>query len=205
MTNCLFFGDSITYGEYDGVLGGWVDCLKRHCLTKFNEGKKEVLVFNLGIGGETTIGFLKRFETELTARKSAFQNLIFISYGANDLAVLDNEAIVPAKDYEANIRTAIKKAKEHTPHVFVISILPISEKIDDIKSPNGKLRSNAAVNLYNGILQKIAKEESVIYLDLHSVFSEQAEDWLSKDGLHPNEKGYRILASEVEPILEKYL
>jgi lysophospholipase L1-like esterase len=24
----LFFGDSITYGEYDGVFGGWVDILK---------------------------------------------------------------------------------------------------------------------------------------------------------------------------------
>lgn len=25
----LFFGDSVTYGEYDGVFGGWVDILKR--------------------------------------------------------------------------------------------------------------------------------------------------------------------------------
>lgn len=28
----LFFGDSITYGEYDGVFGGWVDILKRYAL-----------------------------------------------------------------------------------------------------------------------------------------------------------------------------
>lgn len=29
MTKCLIFGDSITYGENDGVLGGWVDDFKK--------------------------------------------------------------------------------------------------------------------------------------------------------------------------------
>ncbi len=83
----LFFGDSITYGEYDGVFGGWVDILKRYALQKFHEGNgDELILFNLGIGGETTEGLLKRMPVELEARNSADGNLIFISYGANDLA-----------------------------------------------------------------------------------------------------------------------
>ena len=66
----LFFGDSITYGEYDGVFGGWVDILKRYALQKFHEGNgDELILFNLGIGGETTEGLLKRIPHELAAKK----------------------------------------------------------------------------------------------------------------------------------------
>ena len=49
MTTCLFFGDSIIYGEYDGVSGGWVDILKRYCHARYHENEKEVNIFNLGI------------------------------------------------------------------------------------------------------------------------------------------------------------
>lgn len=41
----LFFGDSITYGEYDGVFGGWVDIVKRYALQKYNEGSNELILF----------------------------------------------------------------------------------------------------------------------------------------------------------------
>lgn len=87
MTNCLFFGDSITYGEYDGILGGYVEILKRYCHAEFyNNNANEVNCFNLGIGGETTEGLIKRFEIEIKARLSPDENLIFFFYGANDLA-----------------------------------------------------------------------------------------------------------------------
>lgn len=60
MINCLCFGDSITYGEYDGVSGGWTDILKRYFHSRFiNENIEELNVFNLGIGGETTDGIVK--------------------------------------------------------------------------------------------------------------------------------------------------
>ena len=80
MTNCLFFGDSITYGEYDGILGGYVEILKRYCHAEFyNNNANEVNCFNLGIGGETTEGLMKRFEVETKARLSPDENLIFFS------------------------------------------------------------------------------------------------------------------------------
>lgn len=60
MINCLCFGDSITYGEYDGVSGGWTEILKRYFHSRFiNENIEELNVFNLGIGGETTDGIVK--------------------------------------------------------------------------------------------------------------------------------------------------
>ena len=74
----LFFGDSITYGEYDGVFGGWVDILKRYALQKYNEGGNELILFNLGIGGETSQGLVKRIQNEMTARNAEDGNIVFI-------------------------------------------------------------------------------------------------------------------------------
>src|SRR5688572_27763446 len=95
----LFFGDSITYGEYDGVFGGWVDILKRYALQQFHEGKDELILFNLGIGGETTEGLLKRMPYELSARNAADGNIVFIAYGANDLAAKDGVQMVNPEQF----------------------------------------------------------------------------------------------------------
>lgn len=202
----LFFGDSITYGEYDGVFGGWVDILKRYALQKYNEGSSnELILFNLGIGGETSEGLVKRIPHEMKARNSADVNIVFIGYGANDLAVKDGNQMVNAEQFKANIETAIQDAKLYSNEIYLVSILPISEKIDSKISTTGKIRTNGDVLVYNQILKDIATENALSYIDFHSAFWEDREILLSKDGVHPNEKGYGMMAEIAIPIIEKYL
>lgn len=201
----LFFGDSITYGEYDGVFGGWVDILKRYALQKYNEGSNELILFNLGIGGETTEGLVTRIPHEMKARNSAAGNIVFISYGANDLAVKDENQMVNQSQFKVNIETAIQDAKLYSKDIYLISILPISENIDSKVSPTGKIRTNEDVLIYNQILKNIATENSLNYIDFHSAFLQDKEILLSKDGVHPNEKGYGMMAEIAIPIIEKYL
>ncbi|KFC22785.1 peptidase [Epilithonimonas lactis] len=202
----LFFGDSITYGEYDGVFGGWVDILKRYALQKYNEGStNELILFNLGIGGETSEGLVKRIPHEMKARNSADGNIVFIGYGANDLAVKDENQMIDAEQFKANIETAIQHAKLYSNEIYLVSILPISEKIDSKISTTGKIRTNEDVLVYNQILKDIATENALSYIDFHSAFLEDKEILLSKDGVHPNEKGYGMMAEIAIPIIEKYL
>ena len=202
----LFFGDSITYGEYDGVFGGWVDILKRYALQKYSdENKNEVILFNLGIGGETTEGLVKRIPHEIKARNSSDGNIVFIAYGANDLAVKDGQQMVSSKQFRANIETAVQDAELYSKDIYLISILPISENIDSKISVTGKIRTNKDVLLYNEILKDIAAENSLNYVDFHSAFIDQKEILLSKDGVHPNENGYKMMAEITIPIIEKYL
>lgn len=138
----LFFGDSITYGEYDGVFGGWVDILKRYALQKFHEGNgDELILFNLGIGGETTEGLLKRMPHELNARNSADGNIVFLSYGANDLAVKDGVQIVDPEKFKNNIKEAVAHARQFSNEIYVVSILPFSQKIDGVVVSSGKKES----------------------------------------------------------------
>ena len=201
----LFFGDSITYGEYDGVFGGWVDILKRYALQKYNEGSNELILFNLGIGGETTEGLVNRIPHEMKARNSADGNIIFIGYGANDLAKKDGNQLVNPEQFKTNIEIAVQNAKQYSKDIYLVSILPLSENIDSKVSPTGKVRTNEDVLIYNQILKTIATENSLNYIDFHSSFFLDKEILLSKDGVHPNEKGYGMMAEIAIPIIEKYL
>ena len=201
----LFFGDSITYGEYDGVFGGWVDILKRYALQKYNEGGNELILFNLGIGGETSEGLVKRIRNEITARNAENGNVVFIGYGANDLAVKDQKQIVNPEEFKANITEAIQQAQDFSKEIYLVSILPISEKIAGEISATGKIRMNEDILVYNEVLKNIASENSLIYIDFHSAFFADKEVLLSKDGVHPNEKGYGMMAEIAIPIIEKYL
>lgn len=206
MTNCLFFGDSITYGEYDGILGGYVDILKRYCHAEFYQNNtNEINCFNLGIGGETTEGLIKRFEIEMKARYSPDENLIFFLYGANDLAEKNNVELVSLSDFEANLSQMISHAKEFTKNVYLISILPISKTVDGINVPERKFRTTQKIELYNQKLKELAAENDVEFIDIFSSFNANKEVFLSKDGVHPNEKGYDFIATQIKPILEKYL
>ncbi|UTX49996.1 GDSL-type esterase/lipase family protein [Chryseobacterium sp. MA9] len=202
----LFFGDSITYGEYDGVFGGWVDILKRYALQQFHEGNgDELILFNLGIGGETTEGLLKRIPHELNARNSADGNIVFLSYGANDLAIKEGVQIVDPEKFKNNMSTAIAHAKEFSNEIYLVSILPFSQKIDGVVVSSGKLRTNREVVVYNQILKDLASEHSLGYIDFYAAFLEDKEILLSADGVHPNEKGYGMMAEVAIPIIEKYL
>lgn len=203
----LFFGDSITYGEYDGVFGGWVDILKRYALQKFNEGssESELILYNLGIGGETTEGLLKRLPHEMSARNAADRNIVFLGYGANDLAVKDGVQMVNNEHFKNNIVNAVQHAKQYAEEVYLVSILPLSDKVDGIAAASGKLRTNTEVLLYNQILKSIADKHSVRYIDFHTLFLPDKEILLSGDGIHPNEKGYGLMAETAIPIIEKYL
>ena len=201
----LFFGDSITYGEYDGVFGGWVDILKRYALQKYNEGSNELILFNLGIGGETTEGLLNRMSHEMKARNSADGNIIFIGYGANDLAKKDENQLVNPEQFKTNTEIAVQNAKQYSKDIYLVSVLPLSENIDSKVSPTGKVRTNEDVLIYNQILKTIATENSLNYIDFHSAFFLDKEILLSKDGVHPNEKGYGMMAEIAIPIIEKYL
>ncbi|HCA09302.1 GDSL-type esterase/lipase family protein [Chryseobacterium sp.] len=201
----LFFGDSITYGEYDGVFGGWVDILKRYALQQFHEGSNELILFNLGIGGETTEGLLKRMPHELAARNSAEGNIVFIGYGANDLTVKNGSQMVAPDQFRDNIKTAVQHAKQYSGDIYLVSILPFSEKVDGVESATGKLRINGDVLIYNQILKDTAAENALHYIDFYAALVEDKEILLSADGVHPNEKGYGIMAETAIPIIEKYL
>jgi lysophospholipase L1-like esterase len=100
--------------------------------------------------------------------------------------------------------TAIQQSKEFSKDIYLVSILPVSQKIDGVVVSSGKFRPMKKFLLITDS-QRIASDHSLGYIDFHSGFFEDKEILLSADGVHPNEKGYGMMAEIAIPIIEKYL
>lgn len=64
---------------------------------------------------------------------------------------------------------------------------------------------NNAIREYNAAAVKMYKEEGVEIDDLYSVMNAHLEEYISEDGIHPNEKGYAALASQVANVIRASL
>ncbi|MGL4583820.1 MAG: SGNH/GDSL hydrolase family protein [Flavobacterium sp.] len=158
----------------------------------------------MGIGGETTEGLLRGVEVELNARRSLEKNLVFFFYGANDLAIKNGDEVVSIDQFNQNLEKAINIAKKITDKVYLISILPISSKVEGVLSAAGKVRTSERVLMYNEVVSAVSSRCKVELIDLYPLFAER-EELLSKDGIHPNERGYEVISEVIKPYIDKYL
>lgn len=187
MTHIICFGDSITRGENDNEKGGWTDRLKAYCMELFLKNKKdEICVFNMGIGGETTEGLIKRFVNEFDTRLlKDGNNIVTLAYGANDIASLNGKNAVSIEKFRDNLNLCIDHALKHNATVYLINILPVIE--DD---NNTKKRSLKDILRYNDALLLIAQKQNINLIDVHSKFDITKENLLTYDGVHPNAEGH---------------
>ena len=105
----------------------------------------------------------------------------------------------------ANLTKAIEQAKKITSKLYIISILPVASAIDGITVPSGKQRSNQMITQYNTLLQQLSVQHEVTYIDVYNPFFENKDVYLSRDGVHPNDKGYQFIAEQIKPIIEAVL
>jgi lysophospholipase L1-like esterase len=181
----VFFGDSITDGWSRPANGG------------FFPGKPYV---NRGIGGQTTAQMLLRFRPDVLALGP---KAVVILAGTNDLA--GNSGPMSREQIEANWTTLAELAKLHGVRVVLASILPVA---DDKKDANGNplVRSRGkAPDVIRGLNRWLAdycRAERHVYLDYYSSMADAEGAFLpalNDDGLHPNAKGYAVMA----PLAEK--
>ncbi len=122
MKGFLVFGDSIVYGAWDKE-GGWVQRLR-----KFLEEKQEdVLVYNLGVSGDTTDSLLERFQAEAKARLKDSEGVIIISIGVNDSHLFKNKNCVPLEKFQQNIKRLVSLSKEISSKVIFVGLTPVDE------------------------------------------------------------------------------
>jgi len=178
----VFIGDSIT------------DVWK---LDKYFPGKPYV---NRGISGQTTSQMLIRVRPDVIDLRP---RVVVILAGTNDIA--GNTGPISLEAIEGNIASMTELATANGIRVVIASVLPVSDHnrnaagaqiVQTIRRPPEKI---LAINKW---LKEFCEKRGHVYLDYFTP-SVDKDGYLrvdiANDGLHPNDKGYEIMA----PLAEK--
>lgn len=146
-----------------------------------------IVAYNRGISGDTSDKMLERLEENAL---SVHPSEILILVGTNDLSRgIDADIIV------GNISAAVDKCiAGSVGKITVSSLLPVNGSV------NSKMvgsRKNAAIIAINEKLSRMCVEKNVRYADMFSVLTDADGNFNAEytyDGLHPNAKGYAIMA-----------
>jgi len=178
----VFLGDSIT--------DGWK-------LEQYFPGKPYV---NRGISGQTTPQMLVRMYPDVIDLKPA---ALIILAGTNDVA--RNTGPETATMIEENFQAMAELAAAHGIKVIFCLLTPVS---DYTASKQTEHRPPADILKLNAWLREYASAHNLGVADYYSALSDDKgmfRDGYSDDGLHPNAKGYALLAPVAEAAIEKAL
>lgn len=162
-------------------------------------------IYNLGINGDTTRGLVRRFEGEAGARfVAAERNIVVFSIGLNDAVLLDDEEFqIPPNEYRMNISSLIHVARKFG-QIALIGLTPVDEsKTTPILWQRRWYYRNDQIREYDQVLQTVAAEEKILFIDTLSAFADASHPELLDDGLHPNSRGHQRLFEVIRRAREK--
>jgi lysophospholipase L1-like esterase len=167
----VFMGDSIT------------DFWK---LAQYFPGKPYI---NRGISGQTTPQMLDRWFEDVVNLKPA---AVLIYAGTNDIA--RNTGPETLEMVEENFQAMAELGQLHGIKVILCAVTPVSDygprKMTEGRPPADILKINAWLKAY-------AEKTHAVYADYYTAIADDKgmlKEGFSRDGLHPNDKGYELLA-----------
>jgi lysophospholipase L1-like esterase len=180
----VFLGDSIT--------DGW----------RLNEYFPDHDFINRGISGQITGEMLGRFKADVIDLRP---RAVVILAGTNDLARGVNILAI-----ENNYQMMADLAEKNGIKVIFASVLPVSDyhKDQDPGWERTTARPPLLIRALNDWLRSFTSQRGLVYLDYFSAMVDnngQLTADLADDGLHPNSKGYRVMAPLVLAAVEKAL
>jgi len=205
--NFLIFGDSLTWGAWDLEGGGWANRLKNFIDKKTVESNfnKYRYVYSLGVSGNTSDDLLKRFENELVVRLDKnTDNLVLVLIGANDSQFLlnDNSNRVSPEKFRKNINEIINIALKQNVKIMLVGLFPVDdEKTKEKEEGQDTIYKLDQIEKYNKLIQKIAEENKIEFIDIFQEIINRDYKSLLEDGLHPNSEGHRIIFETVKNYL----
>lgn len=197
MSICVF-GDSIAWGAYDPINGGWVTLLRNYVEREW-ERFNDKSVYNLGICGETTTSLLARFENEFKAREP---EIVIFAVGTNDSSNwnVGGQPVVPPSEFKHNLARLTQIATHYTNQIVFVGLTPIDESITHPFDTENTFELTQTKN-YNQLISNHCLQQNILFIDLMSRLT--LED--IEDGVHPNTKGHQKIFAAVKPVIEKML
>jgi lysophospholipase L1-like esterase len=186
----VFMGDSITDAWQQPRYGG------------FFPGKPYI---DRGISGQTTPQMVLRFRRDVIDLKP---KAVAILAGTNDIA--SNTGPTSNEDIQGYLATMSELAHANKIAVVFASVTPVSEyhTATPRAVPQTTARPMARILAINSWMKAYAASHGDTYLDYFSAMTDQAglmRAELTEDDLHPNAKGYAIMAPLAEAAIASAL
>ncbi|MBL4886136.1 MAG: exo-alpha-sialidase, partial [Planctomycetaceae bacterium] len=201
------FGDSTTASR--GKLAVYADLLQRD----LPQQGVYASVINAGVANSTTDHARKRFQHDVLAHNP---NLVVIQFGINDAAV-DVWKTPPAQKsrvalarYKENLIYFIDTLRQRKVKVVLMTPNPTrwTPKLRQLygKSPYDPAKPdgfNIILKNYADAVRQVAKQKQVDLVDIYKLYeaydqqTNHSMDELLLDGMHPNQKGQRLIAARL--------
>lgn len=198
------FGDSTTAPR--GSLAVYADVLR--------EELSNVRVLNTGRGGDTTETARARFARDVLAHKP---DVAIIQFGINDASVdvWDNppatQPRVGKERFAANLRFFAQELKRNGAQVILMTPNPLrwTPKLREYYGkppylPDQPTGLNVLLDAYAETVRRVARDTDAVLVDVRRVFEAQGAspggsvEALLLDGMHPNERGQRLVADALK-------
>lgn len=176
---------NVTHGVTGGASApskGWFNLVTNYLQSKYTN----VLCTNRGVGGQTVLQAFERIKTQITPYD---YDLIFVELGTNDW-----NYGTPLEEFETNYRNLVQELVDTTR----ADILCVG--LGWFNTWNGPASFTPEWK-YNNIIEKIALEFGIGYIDTRSAMMNCGYTWneitFAQDPVHPNDLGHQIWAGEV--------
>ncbi len=203
--NFISLGDSLARGTGDdkglGFSGRTVEILQV-------SSEEEINYRNFAVDGFQSLQLLEFFENPDFLKEIGKADGIFISIGGNDLRTIQNLASQEQESAYNSLKKMYLETLEETflllraenPDALVIFLGLYNLDYSEVNQDETEflLRWNAATN------QWISLEENAVFVPTYDLFQFQLENFLSFDGLHPNDKGYQAIAERIFEVLPSF-
>ena len=206
LVTVVFYGDSITEGQYVEAPMRWVDLVSDRLQSRYRDSRFELRLLARGVSGETTRQGLERFPRDLQVHTP---DVVTLQFGLNDCNCWQTDQGLPRVSeaaYRANLVEMVTRARHFGASEVILSNNHTTLRHQTL--PDG-LTLEQRRQRYNELLADVAAETGVTFCDVDAAFRGLDRDALSRlllpspDWLHLSEEGHRVYAAVVGPVVER--
>lgn len=196
----LCIGDSITFGTGSTPGNAYPDVLRRF----LRACGQEADVVNAGIPAYSTKEYREYIDGILAGKNT--DRLSFFGAGPFDFCVVmlgTNDCRlddwVDTRDSLCNLEQIVLCFARRKSEVCVCSLLPLADPMPpDIMGGQHGWRQHRIESEFNPGIRRLAEQQNMRFVDIYRPFKQGVDDGLRLyDGIHPFDKGYRLIGELV--------
>ncbi|KLI21064.1 arylesterase [Brachyspira hyodysenteriae] len=197
--NIVCLGDSTTYGYMVGRNKVWTKILN----DKFaEENDKNIKFINKGINGDMISGMLVRFDMDCIKENA---DTVILMGGVNDIFTCKY-----LEEIENNFINIINKALKNNIDIIAFTPIAFVKEAFSFFESNNIEEFESILKEYVSFINDYTSKNNIKSIDVYNLFTnkilkENNYYDIFFDGVHLNENGHSVFASEIYKELKKYL